>query len=124
MVFLSDAYLLTVDPRERNCDVPIRNDHDLNVEVGSKVVSRVPRTTVDMMPTGENTNPYSVLSTSWGGSLMNYERILEPYGGFVGSEDEDQTPGIFERYCPLCKKLDVTHMEMGKDRMRRHMRTR
>ncbi len=106
--------------RERNYVVPLRNDHDLNDETVGAVVSRAPRTTVDMSPTGENADRYSALSTSWAEKTVNHS-VLEVLGFSAEYESEDeQTSGTFMRLeCPLCKKLDFTHIEFTERHARR-----
>jgi len=81
--------------KERNCDVPLLNDHDLEIEMNGKLVSRARRTTVDLTPTGENAGRYSALSTSWG-RLSNNDDVLQtltfdhPDDDVVVSEAEDE----------------------------------
>ncbi len=123
--------LLIIIARERNCDVPLRNDHDLEIEMNGKLVSRARRTTVDMTPTGENAGRYSALSTSWGrlsnNDVLQTLTIGRADDDVVVSEAEDEddctAPEVYERhYCRLCEKLDVTRVEVSERRMRKHMR--
>ncbi len=115
--------------RDKNADVPIRNDHDLNYEIDGKAASRAWRVTVDLAPTGENADRYSVLLRSWSKSVV-YCRALEV--AFHDEESEDDTsehtgmPPGSERilYCKLCEKLDVFFSETRYSGLRRHMRAR
>jgi len=108
----------------RNANVPIRNDHDLNST--DSIVSRSStRTTVDMEPTGENAARYSALPVCWGDRIV-YTSGLEVVEASPSRviEDERALAGtISVLTCHLCKKLDVTHIEITVD-LSVHMRNR
>jgi len=99
--------------RERQADVPIRNDHDLKCESDDDIVSRVSIATVDMAPTSENGARYSVLSSSWG-IRPEYCCNTPDYDDF--SENK--------KCCKLCEKLDFRTEMLSPGRMLLHMRAK
>lgn len=106
--------------------MPIRDDHSLDPEINDKLVSRVSRTTVDLMPTGENADNYSILWTSWS-RLICWDKVLEVVDDiFVPEREGESTPASFAhlRVCQLCKKWDITHFAFSLGAFRKHMRTR
>ncbi len=117
--------LQLIKSRKRKLDVPIRNDHDLANETCGKVVSKVPRTTVDMAPTGENAGRYSVLWISWG-KIPTYSRVLESVAVDDDSEDSEDSESEEQKVsvCKLCKKLDIWHSVVSSSALRTHMRAR
>ncbi len=60
-----------------------------NLDFVGKIVTRSIRTTVEMEPTGENADRYSVLSTSWG-KMINNEKVLEAVEDPCDGESEDE----------------------------------
>ncbi len=102
-----------MDCREREADVPIRNDHDLTCESDDDIVSRRSIVTVDMAPTSENGDRYSVLSDSWGAKPEYCSNPLD-YDDFVENK----------KWCKLCEKLDFKYEMLSPGRMVMHMRAK
>jgi len=109
--------------KERKLDVPMRKHH--NLDFVGQIVTTSTRTMVEMEPTGENADRYSVLSTSWG-KMINNEKVLEAVEDPCDGESEDEPipdPGWRSTYCTLCDKLSYMHLESTQSGMRWHMKT-
>lgn len=89
----------------------------MDKETYGKVVSKVPRTTVDMAPTGENADRYSVLWNSWG-EKITYSRVLES----VAVDERSKKSEGKLLPCKLCEMLDFWHNEVSSSALRRHVR--
>ncbi|KLO06466.1 hypothetical protein SCHPADRAFT_946061 [Schizopora paradoxa] len=114
--------------KNKKLDIPFLNDHEVTSEITGNVVARVPRTTVDLIPTLECANRYSILSKSWGEevSFQNCTESVKDASDGETQEDSDEPSAtvIGTDYCPLCQKYGRWHTEEPVRGMRKHMRTR
>ncbi|KLO04424.1 hypothetical protein SCHPADRAFT_754861 [Schizopora paradoxa] len=110
--------------------IPLLNDHDLTSEVDGKLVARIPRPTVDLMPLDFSMNRYSQLSMSLGGKELHntdFSRAIDECDGepeYIDLGNLDVTR--MSESCPMCSKLGYLHVhyEDSLGGMRKHMRTR
>ncbi|KLO06477.1 hypothetical protein SCHPADRAFT_689290 [Schizopora paradoxa] len=114
--------------KDRELDVPFLNDHDVTSEITGNLVARVPRTTVDLIPTLEYANRYSILSKTWGEEVsfeICSQSVKDSSDGETQEDSNERTETLIgSNYCPLCRKLGLWHREEIVRGMRKHTRTR
>ena len=119
--------------RELKINVPIRDAHSLNNQIGD-FVSRGLAANAAMLPTSETGGRYTTLSNTWGGVDGGGAFFDGPFwwNEDVDDVDMDNLVGYAETWeaaysrqcCPLCEKLGVERTVRLVGHLRLHMEMR
>ena len=108
--------------------MPLLNDHDLESELGVKLVDRIPKTTVDLHPLDFSSNRYSQLSPSLNAKDVEKRDFFDVVDEEDGEFDDPEAENVNDKRgsCSFCCETGSWHghYEDSIRGMRKHMRTR